>query len=332
MNSIQLDGVYSFLDNIKNIKLNDQIKLLLNPNNKISSDAIGVYTLDNKKIGYVPYNSTQLNINDNYKITKINLNKSNLQILIVPESMKSNIIQLFDYENKLDIIQHNYNDEINTFKRYLIREGHNLKDIKILYYDDNFINILIETIDNNIINKHLFYTITKKYYDENIFIYDDFYYNKLTNKCLFELFKIHRLEFYIIKNYKPIDKIINKYKPHIYNVECINIRENSDKNIIYNIENINYKDLISNDNTTIDSDINIIFDNVKYKGIGYNHKIKSYCYIDIYNDDNIIELKDNFNDINYTYLIVKLIITNKKYYNLFNYNNKIIQKISIINN
>lgn len=329
MNSIQLDGVYSFLDNIKNIKLNDSVKLLLNPNNKISSDAIGVYTLDNNKIGYVPYNSNQININDNYKITKINLNKNNLQILIIPQSSKSNIIQLFNYENYLDnIIQHNYKEEINKFKKYLVREGHIINDIKISYYDDNFINIIIETIENNRINKNIFYTITKKYYDENIFIYDDFYYNKLINKCLFELFKIHRLEFYIIKNYKPIEKIINKYKQNICHVEC----ENINKNIKYNIENINYKDLISNENENIESDINILFNNVKYKGIGYNHQLKSYCYVDIYNDDNIIELKNNFNNINYIYLIVILIITNKKYYNLLDCNSKLIQKISIISN
>jgi hypothetical protein len=75
MDNIQLDGVYSFVDNIKKIKLGDPIKLMINSNNIISNKAIGVYTIDNKKIGYLPFTCDQIDINNKFFINCIQVSK-----------------------------------------------------------------------------------------------------------------------------------------------------------------------------------------------------------------------------------------------------------------
>ena len=52
----------------------------------------------------------------------------------------------------------------------------------------------------------------------------------------------------------------------------------------------------------------------------YNHKYKLYCTIDLYDDNNIIEIA-NINEISETYLIellIKLIISEKQIINIYN--------------
>ena len=61
---IQIDGTFTYNDNIKELRLGDDIKLLANPNNKFNPEAIGAYTLENKKIGYIPFTK---NLTSNYK-------------------------------------------------------------------------------------------------------------------------------------------------------------------------------------------------------------------------------------------------------------------------
>ena len=41
MLQIEINGIFTFIDNIKTLKLGDPIKLLPNPKNKINKDAIG---------------------------------------------------------------------------------------------------------------------------------------------------------------------------------------------------------------------------------------------------------------------------------------------------
>jgi hypothetical protein len=63
-----------------------------------------------------------------------------------------------------------------------------------------------------------------------------------------------------------------------------------------------------------------MFINLKIGGICYNHKYKLYCTIDLYDDNNIIEIA-NINDISETYLIellIKLIISEKQIINVYN--------------
>ena len=63
-----------------------------------------------------------------------------------------------------------------------------------------------------------------------------------------------------------------------------------------------------------------LFPNIKVGGICYNHKLKLYCTIDLYDIDNIIEICD-IQEINHTFLtnlLIKLIISEKKIINVYN--------------
>ena len=45
MQYIQIDGTFTYAQNIKELKIGDIIKLRINPSNRINKDAIGAYTL-----------------------------------------------------------------------------------------------------------------------------------------------------------------------------------------------------------------------------------------------------------------------------------------------
>ena len=62
-----------------------------------------------------------------------------------------------------------YTKELKDFAMYLKHAGICIKDIGISYCDDNFINLFIQTLDND--EKNIFYTVTKKYYEEHVFYY-----------------------------------------------------------------------------------------------------------------------------------------------------------------
>ena len=80
--------------------------------------------------------------------------------------------------------------------------GFIIKDIKVLYADDYFIDINIKAEPNiNVV----YYIITKKYYDINLIKFNEFFDNKLINYNVYRPFFTHRLEEYIIKNYKLIN-------------------------------------------------------------------------------------------------------------------------------
>ena len=86
MQEIQIDGIFTYIENVKNLKLGDKVKLKLNQNNRINKEAVGVYTdKTNLKIGYIPFKSSQLDITQDYKIEKIHLNQKNLLVTISRE-------------------------------------------------------------------------------------------------------------------------------------------------------------------------------------------------------------------------------------------------------
>jgi hypothetical protein len=287
MFNIQIDGTFTYSDNVKQLKLGDTIKLLPNENNRINSKAIAAYTLDNKKIGYIPFTKNQIDINSKYKVTKIQLLQNNPLLVISKEINSNNIIKI--YEHKLDnIINNNISDDIKTFQQFLKREGHDIKYIKILYSDINFIDILIKTEHEEII----FYTVTKKYYDENIFIYDEFYNLGLIPKNIFQPFQIHRLEEYIKKKYKLVDKLKN-YKSKINNI----MDELLDKTSYEKVE--------------------IDLSDYKKNGLCYNHKLKTYCNIDYYNDEQIIFEIYEFDKKTLQDIILRLIVTENQNINIY---------------
>ena len=312
MQNIQIDGTYTYIDNVKTLKLGDIIVLMKNPNNIINKEAVGAYTKSGKKIGYIPFKSSQIDINAKYTITKINFRLKYPEILISREFELGNIIPI---EKRNDINKGNYNDtpELKEFARFLKHSGINIKDIWISFMNENFVDVVIQTPNNSFENTtNIFYTVTKKYYDDHVFYYDELFQFNLTPKCIYQPFQIHRVEVYIERNYKPIDKRLKmkKYKLMLFEIDYEEIKNIPDKNLTSKeLENI----------------LNI--DNIICNGMAYNHDLKSYCYIDMYNDMNIIETVNTTYDIKK--MILECIIANKKIININITNKNVIHRFII---
>lgn len=346
MQNIEISGIYTYYDNVKNLKLNDKIILKENKNNKITKDAVAAYTINNCKIGYIPYTIKQININNNYFVSKIKLNSIKPILFISCKYNNCNIINIepeiikqIKYNNIKKINKTPYDEDINKLKREIIKNNIIINnDIYILYYDENFIDLSI--------NNKIFYTVTKIYYEKNIFKYEEFINYKLIPFNIYQLFKIHRLETYIINNYNNIDYFFNKYKNKIINIiKKNNINIDSLYKTIkidkINFDNIDIIKLIIkcdiNQNYILNNEIKYIkdmckinldiytvylyniFNNINSGDICYNHELKAYCNIDLYNDDNIIIINDmEININNIIYFIIILLISNKKYVNIYN--------------
>lgn len=333
MQTLQVTGTITYGENIKNLKIGDTIRLARNPNNKISSDAIGAYTLNGLKVGYIPFKDNQIDIKAKYTVSKINLILHPPLLLLSYNFEAINFIQV-EPECILELRDNNIieiNDNVKSFKRYLEVSGIDIENIGITYSDNNYINLCM--------NDDIYYTVTKSYYEQNIFKYDEFYKFKLVPRCIFQEFQIHRLEVYLKRKYKTIDSLLTKkikldidfteikIDPIINENILINLSQEQLNNIIkliiqYNIEPINYYNpkLISN----IDIDIDLEkfknnFNELRIGGICYNHTYKRYCYIDLYDDNNIIDISTRKISKEYfTELLIKLIISNKSIINIFN--------------
>jgi len=339
MQSIQLTGTTTYADNIKSLRLGDTVKIIRNLNNKISSDAIGAYNLNGLKVGYVPFKDTQINIKNTYTVAKINLIHHPPIVLLSCDFEVSNFIQVEPtcilYERKNNIIT--TTDGVKTFKKYAQASGITVDKIGITFSDINYINLQM--------NDNLFYTVTKAYYEKNIFIYDEFFKFKLTPKCIYQPFQIHRLEKYLELKYKTITSLLSK-KINIDNLDFIetkfdiinkkifnNLSDEQELNLMkltvqYNIEPNEYYNpqtyykLISDDIIDINYDLGKLynhFNDLKIGGLCYNHTFKRYCNIDLYDDNNIIDVSTRkINKEYYKELLIKLIISNKNIINVFN--------------
>jgi hypothetical protein len=366
MQDIQIDGTYTYINNIKLLKIGEIIKLIPNPSNRLNAYAIGAYTLNGKKIGYVPFTSSQIDINGKYLISKIKLSQLNPILLISKEFDISNFIHCEPYiitylknknfkyiETPLDLT-----NDLKKFAKHLQKSGNDITNIDVCEFDDYFTTICIETHDSS----NIFYTVTKQYYDLNIFKYDEFFKFGLITKCIYQQFQIHRLEKYIEINYKllPNKKKINLIKSICLNIgvfkqiktnelividnQIIKLIKISDytqdfiKLLVQYLVNHNLKSehliklfnpnnllkLLNKNEISLNSfNANYLlqmFPNIKIGGICYNHKLKLYCTIDLYDIDNIIEICD-IQEINYTLLInllIKLIISDKQIINVYN--------------
>ena len=384
MQQIEINGIFTYIDNIKTLKLDDQIKLLPNPNNKVNKEAIGAYTLTGKKIGYVPFTTSQIDINGKYIVSKIKLNKISPVVTISIEFNTSNFIhceplcisQLKLSQLSNDKLPEELVYDLKQFAKYLEKSGNKVNRISVYEFNESFITLCISTQTSNIKSSesncinNLFHTVTKQYYDKNIFKYNEFYKFGLISKCIYQPFQIHRLEKYLEYNYKSIKKIIltnkitfNKISKTISNnILKTNFEqiESTDlillnKSLLSTIINSSYSEdfikllvqyLLGNiqqDNTLQElynpnnllkllnkneiklDDFNIqyllnMFINLKIGGICYNHNYKLYCTIDLYDDNNIIEIA-NINEISELYLIellIKLIISEKQIINVYN--------------
>lgn len=385
MQSIQIDGTYTYASNIKDLKIGDQIKLIPNPSNRLNSEAIGAYTIDGKKIGYVPFKSNQIDMKANYSITKINLTQENPILLISRQFDLSNFIS--SEPDCIKKVKYNENtianleliNDLKQFATYLKKSSNNITELKITYQDQNYINLIIKTPTDNI----TFWTVTKKYYEENIFKYDEFYKFNLIPKCIYQQFQIHRLENYLEKKYKPIDKLLKMKKNKLISLINFNVFELFDKlqesnyeyeqiktiglktitkyditGQVYNQEQLdnlikliiqykivpnpyynpsNYLQYINpksnfNFEPNLDEFTNI-FKNIKLGGLCWNHTLKYYCQIDLYDDINIIEISNNkiINKEKFVELVLKLVIANKSIANLYNPMEGIIYRFNISN-
>lgn len=374
MQSIQIDGTFTYASNIKNLKIGDQIKLIPNPSNRLNSEAIGAYTFNGNKIGYVPFKSNQIDMKAKYTVTKINLNQENPILLISRQFEHTNFIQSepkfikeVKYSNEGLTIQNlELKNDLKHFATYLKKSSNDITELKITYQDSNYINLLVKTLTDKII----FWTVTKKYYEENIFKYDEFYKFKLIPKCIYQQFQIHRLEDYLEKKYKPIDKLLKMKKIKLEQLIKSNIFELFSKiqepnygfeqiktsglrtitksditGQVYNQEQLGnllklivqfginpnpyYKPLTYlqyiNPNTTFDFKPNLdeftnIFNDIKLGGLCYNHELKYYCQIDLYDDINIVEIFNEkiISKEKCEELLLKLVIANKSIANLYN--------------
>ena len=310
MQSIQIDGTFTFATNIKELKIGDQIKLISNPNNRLNSDAIGAYTMNGNKIGYVPFKTNQIDITNKYYVTKIKLSQQNPILLISRQFENSNFIiseptfiKNIKYNCENNNITTELENKLKHFVKYLKNSSNDINKVKITFNDLNYVNLLIETFTE----KTLFWTVTKKYYEENIFKYDEFYNFKLIPLCIYQEFQIHRLEDYLEKNYKSIksfnsmnkikkNKILNLYdKFNQYNFGFEQIKTNDLKSInkinitgqVYNQEQLN--NLIK---LIIQYEIN---PNDYYKPINYLKYINKNSNFNF--KPNLDEFKQLFNNI-----------------------------------
>ena len=95
MQTLQITGTTTYAENIKNLKIGDRVKLLRNPDNKISAEAVGVYTFNgSQKVGYIPFKESQINIKSKFTVSKINLLLHPPLLLLTYEFEPSNIIQV----------------------------------------------------------------------------------------------------------------------------------------------------------------------------------------------------------------------------------------------
>jgi hypothetical protein len=297
-------GIYSYAENLKNIKLNDSVILKNEKYNIKSKNAIGVYTTNNKKIGYISEDYNKKNIN--YKITKIVLNQDNPLVEISSEYLLINYLENveYPYEKKL---KYNYNiinipEELNTalikLEKYLQTKKIKLKRSAVIYYDENYINLLIETKKIEKLE-----TVTLKYFKENKDKYEELYENKLIDVIFYRELLIYRLECY----YEQVYTNILDYKD--YELDYSFTEKKIHNNLKYSLLffKIYIKYLITNDNYYLLkineiplNDLNVIqtfIDDNKLK-IGnfmYDHQLKIYDYIEFINDNSVFVISDEIN-------------------------------------
>ena len=99
---------------------------------------------------------------------------NNMKILKYLKSYPKNI-------KNTDKINDNIMTSIKEFIISLQKTGFNINNVNVIYTDENFIDLSI-TIDNI---ENLFYIVTKKYYEENVFHYDELYKFELMPKNIF---------------------------------------------------------------------------------------------------------------------------------------------------
>jgi hypothetical protein len=312
MTTYKILGIYSFAENLKNVKLNDPVIFKNEKYNVKSENAIGVYTFDNKKLGYLPTENNNKIFNLSYKISKLNLNQEYPLLEISKFYSLINYLDNIEYPYekniKYNISACNISVELNNMliglEKYLLTKKIKVKRSAIIYYDENYINILIEY--SKYVNQ--FETVTLKYFKENYDKYEELYENKLIETIFYRNLLVYRLECYYEQNYVNIldyKKIINEY---FFTEE--QIHDKIDCSIIFCKIYIKY--LITKDDFYLlkinENPKGNLFqiekfvkdNNLSIGKFTYDHKLKIYDYIDFVNDDTVFIISDKI-DKNYLY-------------------------------
>jgi len=336
-------GIYSFAENLKKIQINDQVLLKKETCNVKSKNAIGVYSIDNKKLGYLPVeNHNEIkNFNLSYKISKLILNQDYLLLEISRNYFTINNLENIEYpyekkikyDYKLVPITKELEKSILSLEKYLYTKKFKVKKIVVIYNDENFINILVEILKGF----QQFQTVTLKFYKDNIEIYEELYENNLIDNFFYRELLIYRPECYFESNYESIlsyPEITNisllKYIPtikisNIHSKLNINLK-NVDKIVLvklylrYLLTNNNYYLSKFCEYNKLDKEINNILNNfittynLELGKFTYDHVLKIYEYIDFVNIDTVFIISIEFKT-NYLYTAY---LTNKK--NMIIYN------------
>ena len=351
MPNYKLLGIYSFADTLKKINIDDKVILKSEHYNIKSKNAIGVYTIDNKKIGYLPIeNQNEINFYNNaYKISNLILNKDYPLVQISRSYSENNYFENIEYpyekKIKYEYVLVNISKELQKsiigLEKYLKTKKIKVKKTAVIYCDDYYINILLE-VSKNI---EQFECITLKYFKENIDRYEELNENKLIENTFFKELLFYRLECYFEKNYNsPLKypQITNIYLLNYNNTiveeqvhDKLELKNNKIDNLLiiklylrYLFHN-NSEYILKYNNNEYD-DVNKTMQKIipnytvinevikKYNfelgNFTYNYKYEMYEYIDFTNESSVVVISDEFN-INYLY---NVLLTKKS--NLIVYN------------
>jgi hypothetical protein len=333
MPSYKILGIYSFTENIKKLNLNDKV-LLKKENKNIKSDnAIGVYNLENKKLGYLPVekNEELLNHKNSYKISTLLLHLQNPIVEISRDYDNIKTFEDIEYpiikELKYDLKIIHISDEINKSIEMLFLKIKKLKikNIGITYMDENYTNIFFQT-KNDIV---ILYTITYKYFINNKDYYEELYDFNLIENPFYKEFYFHRIETYYEKNYKNVETINENHDEYNFikkNIHTKLITINNSMIINDNFWYLYFKYLIDNEDIYIIKYINkltknnfnsvedilnyyfknseeiinfiSLFDDIELGKFTINHDLQIYGYINFVNEKYLIEItNDNNNSI-----------------------------------
>jgi hypothetical protein len=326
MPSYKILGIYSFAQNLVDIKLNDIVKLKHEIHNIKSKDAIGVYSDTNKKLGYLPIeNKNEIQkFNNSYKISKIILNKDYPQIEISRTYNDTSILTdcEFPWEKKLKYkfniinITNELEKSLNILLRHLDKTKIKIKRALITYYDENYVNLILETPKG----MQSFYTITHNYFKKYSEYYDELVELNLIDNAFYKNLMFYRIENYYEANYKNITdlnidtdidlEIIEKqiHEPIINNIKNIN-------------ENINTYFYCLYKNDMKDDVINFISTKEYFDSLSlirgnfyYDHKYKIYSWIEWLSGDTVFMITSDVSKTN----LINLYLTQKKEIILYN--------------
>jgi hypothetical protein len=320
-------GIFSFANNLLNIKINDSVILKKEKYNVKSKNAIGVYSTENKKIGYLPIEEKDevLFFQTSYKISKIILNQDYPSVEISRDYDSKNIITNVEF-NYIKKIKYDFKivdnlskillADIERLTKYLQTRKIKLKRVAVLYIDDNYINLALETIKGI----EIFYTVTSTYFNNFKDKFDELLEYNLIDNTFFKDLMFYRLECYYEANYKNINEInllVNKIKMSKIEIEPLDI-------IIENIDIILLTKLYINYLITQESEYILKYlnkfskkvytdvekilkkiipnysviknfyeiNNIILGNFFYDHSYKIYSYIDFCNSDTIFIISD----------------------------------------